>query len=560
MRIGLLLICVLLPATLRAEPAPEQPKSGFAAAFLIARAAEVRSDWQTAEQAFAHLGQLDAEPADFLHRQSILLLNQGAFDAALQVTAQHTESGKASHLARLLTFADAVRRGDLPASEKALSEINNEGLGQFIKPFFRAWLASAKGRAQEAYSILEKAEGLSSLQPMLELHTALIADQAGDANKARASFARVIAGNPSYRTVALASSFYGRHKLTDRRAVLLRTAEKSGLEAGLIHALSVMPADDPSLQVSNWQQGIGEVLFNIAALLQLEGANDVALPYLRVAEVLRPDFPLVTLLIADLKVRLGQYEEARALYARLTASVDVGRMAQLRLVSLKHQMGETAVARDAAQALVTGDTRWTEAWQLLGNVQLANGDAVQAEAAYSEGLDLLEPDAPGFAALLFARAQSRHLRQDWAGTEADLEAALKLDPDNATMLNYLGYLWADRGVRLDEAEELARRALVLLPDDADVLDTLGWVKFRQGAHDEAVRLLELAAELRPYDPTINDHLGDAYWAQGRAMEARFQWKRAMTYRDSVAPQLVSLEELRQKIAQGLGERQTAGRQ
>jgi tetratricopeptide (TPR) repeat protein len=65
------------------------------------------------------------------------------------------------------------------------------------------------------------------------------------------------------------------------------------------------------------------------------------------------------------------------------------------------------------------------------------------------------------------------------------------------------------------------------PDDGFIVDSLGWLYYRTGRLNEAVRMLERAVELEPEDPVINDHLGDAYWVVGRRAEARFQWERAL---------------------------------
>jgi Flp pilus assembly protein TadD len=66
------------------------------------------------------------------------------------------------------------------------------------------------------------------------------------------------------------------------------------------------------------------------------------------------------------------------------------------------------------------------------------------------------------------------------------------------------------------------------PNDGSIVDSLGWVMLRQGDRAGAIRTLERAVELEPEDPTINGHLGDAYWAVGRRREAEFQWRRALT--------------------------------
>ena len=74
---------------------------------------------------------------------------------------------------------------------------------------------------------------------------------------------------------------------------------------------------------------------------------------------------------------------------------------------------------------------------------------------------------------------------------------------------------------------MIRKAVELRPGDGSIVDSVGWVLFRLGRHEEAVVHLERAGELKPEDPVINDHLGDAYWAVGRHREAYYQWQTAL---------------------------------
>jgi tetratricopeptide (TPR) repeat protein len=80
-----------------------------------------------------------------------------------------------------------------------------------------------------------------------------------------------------------------------------------------------------------------------------------------------------------------------------------------------------------------------------------------------------------------------------------------------------------------------------------IIDSLGWAYYRMGRYDDAVRELEKAVELKPGDPTINDHLGDAYWKVGRKLEAKFQWDHAKTS----DPEHEELVKILKKIDNGL---------
>lgn len=108
-----------------------------------------------------------------------------------------------------------------------------------------------------------------------------------------------------------------------------------------------------------------------------------------------------------------------------------------------------------------------------------------------------------------------------------MEHAIQLAPKHANALNYLGYTFADKGVRLNEAFGLIQRALDLRPDDGYFIDSLAWVHYRQGNLEEATTLLEKAAELVPLDPVIHEHLGEIYLKSKRIDLAKAAWERSL---------------------------------
>ncbi len=110
---------------------------------------------------------------------------------------------------------------------------------------------------------------------------------------------------------------------------------------------------------------------------------------------------------------------------------------------------------------------------------------------------------------------------------AQAKALLALAPDHADALNFVAYAYAEKGVRLDEAERLVRRALEIRPRSGYILDSLGWVHFRRGDFRRAVEVLEKADGLAGPEPTILEHLGDAYHAAARPGEAAAAYRRAL---------------------------------
>jgi tetratricopeptide (TPR) repeat protein len=109
-----------------------------------------------------------------------------------------------------------------------------------------------------------------------------------------------------------------------------------------------------------------------------------------------------------------------------------------------------------------------------------------------------------------------------------LRKSIALDPANAAeAYNYLGYMWADHNMHLDEAEEMIKRALEIDPDNGSYLDSLGWVEFRQGKFDQALAdLLRASKSLDREDPIVFEHIGDTYFKLHRVPEALESWQKA----------------------------------
>jgi tetratricopeptide (TPR) repeat protein len=109
----------------------------------------------------------------------------------------------------------------------------------------------------------------------------------------------------------------------------------------------------------------------------------------------------------------------------------------------------------------------------------------------------------------------------------EMEEVLAIEPENAEALNFIGYSYADRGIKLDEAERMIKRAMELKPGNGYIIDSLGWVYYRQDKMEEAVKYLEEAFHITPKDPTIAEHLGEVYEKTGKRQEALEMYRKAL---------------------------------
>jgi len=137
--------------------------------------------------------------------------------------------------------------------------------------------------------------------------------------------------------------------------------------------------------------------------------------------------------------------------------------------------------------------------------------------------------------LLFLRGALAERQKHYEPAEQFFRQALDVDPSNAMVLNYLGFMLADKGTKLPEALKMIRKAVELDPMNGAYLDSLGWAYFKLGQYELAEENLRQAVERDQTDPTVHDHLGDLYEKTGRIRLAAAQWELSMAEFSKSAP-------------------------
>ena len=155
-------------------------------------------------------------------------------------------------------------------------------------------------------------------------------------------------------------------------------------------------------------------------------------------------------------------------------------------------------------------------YQLKDQEELGRNTFVRAIKAYPEDDNLL------YEYGLFLDYRGEHQQ-----AMDVMQQVIKLQPEHAAALNYVGYTWADKKIHLDRAFDYIKRAVELKPENGYIRDSLGWVYYRQGNLVEAVKTLEQAVQLSPEDPSILDHLGDVYLESGQTDAAMQTYRKAL---------------------------------
>lgn len=320
-------------------------------------------------------------------------------------------------------------------------------------------------------------------------------------------------------------------------------AKKGDVELQAARARAQRHGPAPAMQAL--KTSAAEALIAPATALLIDKQEEIALAYLRLALRLDPIRDEAWMLVGDILSTNNDAAGARAAYLKV------------RVGSSQYIDARTKLAW-SYQSAKDQDTALTLARETL--VQKPNdqdalvtlADLLRADERFDESAKVLDgligPKAESANwRLLYMRAVDLGESGRWTEAERDLLTALKLRPDEPELLNFLGYSWIDRGIRLPEAMAMVQKAVTLQPQSGAMIDSLGWGYYRMGAYTTAVASLESAVVLEPGDPDVNNHLGDAYWRVGRKIEAGFQWRRVLT----LDPPAKLRSEAETKLASGL---------
>lgn len=512
--------------------------------FLAGRAALNAGRPAEAARYYDAVRSLDPEAAGIVSERAFvaaLLAGDVETAARLAPTSESTSPSNLS-LSRLVRAVEGMSTGRARQVRGLLSPEAAAFPHRSATALLAPWAAAMAGD-REGLLVRPQSPGDRIVDVFGLLAQARLFERAGRFDEAETNF-KVLAGGdaPGQASVLAYGGFLERRKrageavaLYDR--LLANDPRNIAVKAARVRAASGRAEAQPTLR-----QGAAQTLVPVAATLIAAGQEQMGLAYLRLALRLDPEQYGAWILVGDLLAGDGLDEEARAAYARVPSTAPEFITAEAKLAWSHQRAGDSETAlRLARQAAAGGEAEAV--------INLA--DLLRANDRFSESADVLAPvlaASPPDWRVSYARGVSLERAGRWPEAERDLKAALALNPDEPELLNYLGYSWIDRNENLDEALEMVRRAVSQNPRSGAMVDSLGWAYFRLGDFPRAVTTLEMAVELEPGDPELNNHLGDAYWRVGRRDEAGFQWKRVLT----LDPDPKVRADAERKLAEGLG--------
>lgn len=487
--------------------------------YLAGRFAQRQQDWDSAQNYINTVIHYDRQNPALNERAFLLSLGAGQYSRARDLAHKLVASENPSDLAYIYLACEALSRDDFDGALAQLENLPEDGFGQYTKPLLTAWTYAGQGRTDEALALL-RAKARPS-DPTYNVHAALIEEMAGRKDDAALHFQMAVENGLTLHAAVLAAHFFDNLGQPEKsREIYARLGQ-----AYPFNTFSDTKTGAPN--ITRASQGAGIALFDLATLLYEKRAYDSAQVYGSLVQLLYPSSPFVLMMMGDIAALNGRYGKALANYDAIRDDSPLYWFSRMRIAEIDEARGRPDLAEKLLIDLAKSAETRLPALATLGDMYRRQSRFADAVRVYDEALGKGGEKSAQNWSILYARGMALERDGDWGRAENDLLGALELQPNNANILNFIGYSWIEKGVNLERALSYTRRAAELQPYDGYILDSYGWALYRTGNRAQAVTYLERAVEEIPDDPTILDHLGDAYWQMGRKNEARFKWRHAL---------------------------------
>lgn len=493
---------------------------------MLARLYRISHDDVAAEKAYRQLLVADPNGDDALTGLAAVFADRGDMASAIDMLKQAVDRNPDPRTVTTLAEFYEQNKDYNNAADTWLKALPLTNDNAQVRRHLAATLMAAN-RPDEALKFLQELSQEDPKNVELQLQLVELLERKGDFVGAHAALARAqaVSNTPQVRMA---------------EAVLLE-AEGNGPKA--ISVLDGLMAETKKSQYTDPERGLRIQVVELLARMQ-RGANriaDAVASFRMISELNPPAAPRVEVEIIETLMAARDFKGARA-----AADAALKKFPEERLIRLEHasvlaNTGQYDAAIAELKALPNAAKDRDTQIQIAQVQDKAKRFADQAKTL--ELAESLSNSAPEKQVIEFMRGAMYERQKNFDAAETAFRKVLTLDPTNAGAMNYLGYMFADRGVKLDEAHKLISRALEIDPGNGAYLDSLGWALFRLNRLDEAAAELNKALVKIGKDPTVHDHLAEVYSKQGKMKEAIQQWEASISEMKAASPAELDQDEL-----------------
>ena len=296
---------------------------------------------------------------------------------------------------------------------------------------------------------------------------------------------------------------------------------------------------------------ISEFLFLISNLYSSEDSFEKSNFYLNLSNFLNPKFIFNLSLVAENQYLNKEYKKARKTLKKLDNKNNIfydwyriKKEAQIIAKEVGNNESLNFINSEFKKIVLPNKKILFDMANFYKNFKKYD----EAIIYYTQLIEIFDDNSEIKKDLLYRRGGTYERMKEYSKSDKDLQDSLKLDPDDAYVLNYLAYSWLERNFKIEEAIKMLETAYELESDDPYIIDSIGWAYYLTNDYKRAEKFLKRAVELMPDDSIVNDHYGDILWKLDRKIQARYFWRNVLKMED-VDEEM--LKKINKKIIEGL---------
>ena len=311
-------------------------------------------------------------------------------------------------------------------------------------------------------------------------------------------------------------------------STLLLSQSKSWLENNNFKEFSKI------FSCNNHNNIVSEFLFLISNLYSSQDDIKKSNFYLNLSNYLNPKFILNSTLVAENFYLNEEYEKAKKILKNFDKKYEfyywfrVKKEAQIIIKDKGYDEGINYLSLKFSKIKNPNVKMVFD----IANFYKNSKNYEKAIEYYTEIISSLDDNSEIKSDLLYRRGGSYERLGNFQRADGDLKYSLRINPDDAYVLNYLAYSWLERDYKIDEAMKMLEKAYALRSNDPYITDSIGWAYYLIENYTEAEKYIKKAVELMPEDPTVNDHYGDILWKLNRNIQARYFWNYVLSLDDT----------------------------
>ena len=294
---------------------------------------------------------------------------------------------------------------------------------------------------------------------------------------------------------------------------------------------------------------ISELFYITANALSTQSIFSISNYYLNLAKYLNIPFSHYEILLAENYQSVNNYKMAKKIYkkiSKLGEAYNWHASKQLAFIYLEEKKDKAAkkILEKTFKSLRNPDL-----YQIFDYANFLKNNEMFEESInyYSKVLSLISVENNLYPKAKDGRGIAYERTDKWEKAEKDFLSSLEADPNQAYVINYLAYSWIEKGINIEKSLRMLEKANELRSNDGYITDSLGWALYKLKRYSKAKKYLQLAVQLMPSDPIVNDHFGDCLWMTGNKLQARYYWNYVSKLENATVDQK---EKIKRKIFEG----------